>query len=644
MTEKCDLPSKCEDFHDYVVFKDIRIPMRDGVTLSASIIFPSKHGEVDFNNKYPVMLNRTAYAGVNGELTTVPTYMAHYAAERGYVFIINASRGTYLSEGILEPMVNEGPDGVDTVEWIVRQPWCNGKVATMGMSWLGGTQYALQLMGDVPGLETSVIACPAMNSIDGGWVYNGEFFDTSCAAAWAILIAKDQCLYHHLPDAVIKAIMNDNALIGDPMHNPSNLNMTKLLTEHKLRDIPIARHMPFYQRWLDNRDNPEFFAYNSTKNHKHDMKKPLVFMGGWYDLFNMNVLDGFRKAVRDAPSEEISNSHRLIVGHWGHNFNPLVRMFPEGESDARLFTMEWVEQQLKGVPSRFFAESPVTLFVMGENRWRSEKQWPLTDEVRTKFYLHSHGDANSSMGRGELSLIAPDCEEKSDQYISNPDDPVFSPGGHGLMYCGQADQRKTELRQDVLVYTTQPLNEDLEVTGYINAILYADTSATDTDFIMKLVDVCPDGIAYNVVTGGRRGRYLKHGRNAPEALTPGELLEVKIQLKATSYVFKKGHCIRVDICGSDFLNTDLNPNSFSDISSAEKTDYIVSTQNIYHDRERPSMIELPIIPASHERKWIEEWPFRAELTGIDFRKSVAPRYAHNVFPPKEKDKSFFPTE
>ncbi|MFL0582831.1 CocE/NonD family hydrolase [Solibacillus silvestris] len=619
------LPSKTDDFHDYVVYRDVRIPMRDGVELSANICFPSKDGVVDFNKKYPVLLNRSPYGDPASEFSAIPTQMEYFAVERDFVFILNWTRGTFRSDGVLEPMVNEGwgekQDGVDTVNWIVNQSWCNGKVATMGASYLGGTQYLLQLAGDIPGLETSVITCPAVNSSDGGWIYTGEFLDASTAALWPIRRIGDQCNYNHLSEETKVAILADNELLGDLIQYPQKLNLAKLHAEHSLRDIPIARHVPYYQKWLDNRDNPEFFDYSNTKNRKHDVKKPQLFISGWYDLFNLNTLTGFKKMVEDAPSEEIAKGHRLIVGPWNHVYNPIVRQYPEADTDQRLFTMEWIEQQLNGLPSEFFQKNPVSLFVMGENRWRSELTWPLADAAMTRYYIHSNGNANTLYGRGTLSTEPPTVEETPDKYLADPANPVVSYGGHGVTCGGQADQRLVEVRPDVLIYTSEPLEEDMEVTGYIRATLYAATSATDTDFIMKLVDVAPDGLAYNVVTGGRRGRYLKNGRNKPVALTPGQVEEYNIELQATSYVFKKGHRIRVDICSSDSLNVDVNPNAFIDISSATKEDYVVAVQTVYHDVNRPSMIELPIIPASHPRSWIDEWPFSAKLTGVETMKA-----------------------
>lgn len=620
------LPSKPEVHHDYVMYRDVRIPMRDGVELSTNIFFPSQDGVVDFSKRYPVMMNRTGYMGGSGmgEMATAPALQAYFATEQGYVFVNNGSRGTWKSGGgEVRPLQDEGwtehPDGVDTVNWIAQQPWSNGKVATCGISWLGNTQYSIWLTEDVPALVTSAIQCPAMNSIDGGWVYKDEFLDLGCCPAWAFMNVPDQVQTKHLPEETIAAILKDNEEMGDPLFDPAafaSLNFAQLQAKYGLNNIPVIRHAPFYQRWLANRDNPDFFTYNDTRTRKHDAKRPVLFIGSWYDLFNENALGGYMNMVKDAPSEEIAKGHRLIVGTWAHAPAPLYRQYPEADTDQRLLVMEWTQQQVNGVPSKFFQENPVTLFVQGENRWRGEQAWPLPDAQSKKFYLHSMGPANTMMGGGILSEALPAKDSVPDTYMSDPANPV-SIGGSNSLIGGQADQRPAEMRPDVLCYTTEVLKEDVEVTGYVRATLYAATSATDTDFFMKLVDVCPDGICYNIISGGRRGRYLKNGRTKPEALTPGEINEYQIELHSTSYVFKKGHKIRVDICSTDAMNFDINPNAFIDLNTATKEDYVVATQTIYHDAAHPTMIELPIVPANREMNWIDEWPFKASLTGVE---------------------------
>ncbi len=619
------LPGNPEAYLDYVVYRDVRIPMRDGVELSANIFYPAKNGVVDFSKQYPVIMNRSAYMTSEGELSGNPLGMVNFAMEQGYVFVTNASRGTFLSEGgEMRPLMDEGwgehPDGVDTVNWLTQQSWSNGKIATCGYSWLGGTQYSLWLSGDVPdSLVTSAIHMPAMNSFGGGWVYKDEFLEIGVCQLWVLTTVVDQCRNNHLSEDIVARIIEDNKILGDPINNPMvtlGLNIAQLQSTYGLSNIPLVRNVPFYQRWLENRDNPEFFAYNDTHTRKHDANRPLLFVGSWYDLFNENSLTGYMRMVAEAPTEEIAKAHRLIVGPWSHGPNFMYQQYPESYTDQKLFDMEWIQQQVNGIPSKFFEDNPVTLFVQGENRWRSEQSWPLADAEIKKFYLQGAGPANTMLGGGILSEALPGNDQKPDYYKYDPNNPILIGGSHSAV-GGQADQRPAEMRPDVLCYTSAELEEDMEVTGYVRATLYASTSATDTDFFMKLVDVCPDGNCYNVLIGGRRGRYLKNGRSNPTPLIPGEINEYQIELHSTSYVFKKGHKIRVDICSSNAINFDINPNVFIDLNTATRDDYVVAAQTIYHDADHPTVIELPVIPASHQRNWIDPWPFHSSNTGIE---------------------------
>lgn len=619
------MPSQVEAHHDYVVYRDVRIPMRDGVELSANIFFPAKNGVVDFTKKYPILMNRSAYMTSEGELAANPLGIVYFATEQGYAFVLNATRGTFLSGGgKMRPIRDEGwgehRDGVDTVNWLTQQPWSNGKVATCGYSWLGATQYLLWLSGEVPeGLVTSYIGCPVVNSFGNSWAYRDEFFDLACCPLWIFTIAGDQLKNGHLPEDVVAEIMKDNQELGDPFGNSMvmmSMNFAKLQAKYGLINIPVIRQFDFYRGWLENRDNPDHFSYNDTLSRSHADMRPVLFVGSWYDLALDNNLSGYMHAVADAPTEEIAKAHRLIIGPWSHGPNIMYRQYPESYTDQRLLVMEWTQQQVNGIPSQFFQDNPVTLFVQGEERWRGEKSWPLPDAEIKKYYLQGVGPANTMLGGGRLSESLPAADQAPDRYLYDPKNPIFA-GGSFSVVGGQADQRPVEVRPDILCYTSEELKEDTEVTGYVRATLYAATSAEDTDFFMKLIDVCPDGNCYNVLIGGRRGRYLKKGRTDPTPLVPGEINEFRIELHATSYVFKKGHKIRVDICSSDATNYDINPNAFVDLNTATAADYVTAVQTIYHDADHPSVIELPVIPAAHQRNWIDPWPFHTSKTGIE---------------------------
>ena len=490
---------------DFVLYRDVKIPMRDKINLTADIYFPSKEGIVDFSKKYHVILIRSPYKKIPS-LGLFPFDIDSISTGMDYVFINNAVRGTYTSEGVFEPMQNEGwgekKDGIDTVEWIIKQPWCSGKICTCGISYLGGTQIVLQLSGDIKGLETSVITCPAVNSINGGWIYSGEFLDSGCSLGWVIGAACDEQM-EKLSKEEKEQTIKDKKMVSenfttDLMGNTEGLAIQtiKMYQNYSLLEMPVARHFTFWKNWILNRDNPEFFEFNDTTNKSHKKEKPVLITGAWYDLFNHNSLHSYERFVADSPSEKISKAHRLIIGPWGHlGIHPLLRQFPGSKTDFSKMIMEWSQQQLSGIKSDFFENNRISLYIMGENRWRSEQAWPIPDAKITKYYLHSGGMANTFLGNGQLSTALPTKEESPDHYESDPSNPINSISGHSLL-GGSADQRINEIRKDVLVYTSSELKEDLEVIGYINSTIYASTSATDTDFFVKLIDVTTDGIAY----------------------------------------------------------------------------------------------------------------------------------------------------
>lgn len=612
--------------HDYTVFRNVRIPMRDGVELSSNIYFPSDGGKVDFSLAYPAVVVRTPYMD-SQEDVSCPPFSDYFMCERGYVVVLNAVRGTFLSGGVMDPLADEGwgerKDGVDLARWIVEQPWSNGQIVNVGDSYLAAAAYLMNLSGEAKsvGLEASIVSIPFVNNHDGGLVYSGEAIDNSAMVLYAIQRVLDKGTFENMPDDVQRHIREDSHEIGDLLDNPTMLYapgfVDDLMRNYAYDNIPVARRLPWYRKWLENRDNPEYFEFCDITRRSHDTGIPILYMGGWGDIFLTNSLRGFAKAVKDAADAEAAKKYAMIIGPWGHVPNPLVRKFPGSETDNRIIAQEWFERCLNDRKSETFDENPVMIYVMGENRWRGEKEWPLPDAVPTRYYLHSDGSANTLMGDGRLSTEAPIGDEAPDRYVYDPANPVAARGGNGISFGGQCDQREVEMRSDVLVYTSGALAERIEVTGYVKMLLYASTSAQDTDFVAKVLDVFPDGTVYNVAVGLRRGRYLQNGRTSPTALDPGKVYAWEIALRATSYVFGAGHRIRVEITSSDSLNIEVNPNTFVDLNSCTSEDYVVANQTVFHNGTCASHIELPIIPSSHERRWLDPWPFRAELTGVN---------------------------
>lgn len=592
---------------DVVVFRNIMVPMRDGARLATDIYLPSRNGVVDPTARYPVVLVRTPY----GKLEPLPVGVTTYLPKHGYAVVVQDARGTNQSDGVFEPMLNESwgakQDGADTIAWLIRQPWSNGKVGTTGMSYLGGVQLLIATM-NVSGFVTGVIQVPAVNQFGKGWVYDGHMFDLGTNAPWVLGMASTVAAKS--PPAIREAILADVTAAGGPIGLPDERALT-LLNGRSLRDVPIARHIPFWQEWLDHRDNPAYFANNDVAVRFNKVTTPLLHWTGWYDLFHRNSIDAYEGIRAHGASASAREGQRLIVGPWAHVQCGQCRQFPGSQVDDTVATRAWMDWQMGGMRDPVF-DHPVIIYVMGADRWRAEDSWPLAGTVRTKYYLHSNGRANSSGGDGRLSTQKPKSTESADSYMSDPSSPVPSLGGHGL-FGGPRDQQMNERRSDLLTYSTPPLSEDVEVTGHVRAMLYASSSATDTDWHIKLIDVFPDGRAYNITNGAVRARYRK-SRTAPTALTPSSVEAYDVDLWSTSIVFRKGHRIRVEIASSDYPNTDLNPNRFIDLSKATQNDYVVAHQKIFHDAAHPSSIELPIIPAERPRKWIPT-PFPAGPEG-----------------------------
>ena len=573
--------------------------MRDGVGLASDIYRPVKaEGET---GPLPTILVRTPYdKGFPFQWHANPPYEF---TRRGYVAVMQDTRGTGASEGEFEPLLNESwgdkQDGADTIAWIRQQPWSNGQVTTFGGSYCGGVQLPLLTM-DVPGYEAAFVEMPAVSKSGISWLYNDQMLDLQTSLWWSVYMAYTLAGNNSELLALIAA---DEAEAGikstDALLNPNCV--WELLRGRSLRDALIARHLPFWQRCLDARENPSLFDTTDALSRLDKVKKPIVHFSGWYDLFNQNSIDAYVGITESGATPEARDGQRLWIGPWGHQGNPAFRQFPEAELDDLGAAAAWMNQQLRGKRDPAF-DHRVIIYVMGENRWRAETSWPLPGTRLVTFYLHSEGDARSANGNGTLTTVPPVKGEAPDSYRYDPADPVPTLGGRGVM-AGPVDQRPNEGRDDVLVYTTAPLEEEIEVTGSARVTLHAASSATDTDWFVKLVDVFPDGEAYNLGSGSVRARYRK-SRMEPVALTPGEVVAYEIDLMPTSNVFKKGHCIRLIISSADFPESDINPNQFIDLSTATPADYVVAEQTVHHDAAYPSAIELPVIPADRERNWV----------------------------------------
>ena len=581
-----------------IVDFDVPARMRDGTTLRANVYRPAGEG------KWPVLLTRLPY----GKDFPIGASMMDPAqvARRGYVVIVQDTRGRLTSEGEWVPFVNEALDGVDTIEWAAQLPYSNGSVGMYGLSYFGFTQWASAVHH--PTALKAMVPFQTWNDPLNGVIFRGGALELGTSGNWQLMMGLDVLMRRHRddPQAMGRAIY----MLAKEMDALGKLGYWSLpLNEfgplHRQNVAPS-----FFQNFSRPMDRTHELIEPMTIVGKHEqVTVPTLNAGGWYDIFLQDTITNFT-TMREHGSTPEARQSKLVIGPWthGHVTNPIGELnFGFGSSAAFIdlqidFTnlqVRWFNHWLKGIDTGMLKEAPIKLFVMGANAWRDEQEWPLARAVNTRYYLHSNGGANSLHGNGYLTTDLPDRDESaSDKYDYDPNNPVITRGGALLLSPeyppGPFDQQPTESREDVLVYTSGELKEDLEVTGPIKVHLWAVSSAPDTDFVARLVDVHDDGYAQNLTDGIIRARYRHFERGeTPSLIEPGKAYEYEIDLWATSNVFKAGHRIRLEVTSSNFPRWDRNPNTGHDFGT--DTEMVVAHQTILHDAEHASYIVLPIV-------------------------------------------------
>ena len=578
----------------YNVVHEKNVPMktRDGLTLYADIVRP------DAPSRYPVLVSRTPY-GKDAAMQN-PDNSAFFFSRRGYVTVMQDCRGRFTSEGEYYPMVNDVPDGYDAVEWAARLPWSNGRVGTFGQSYMGATQYMIACNSPMPPNLGAMVPVSAAADYHQGWVYHtGGAMLWGWAVPYAIHKGRNTLERKGRQDLFQK--------MDEYVEHGTNFAMP-LHQEWYLR-LPIAdwagllsEAAPYFADYIDHADDGEYWWNINVLRHLEGVQVPMLHISSWYDIFLEGALNAYQGIKGHSAFPQARRGQHLVIGPWGHLF-PYVEptsqgtgdidFGPEALVDLHERQLRWFDYWLKDIETGIMEEPPVTLFVMGENRWRTLEDWPPPSARYVPYYLHSRGSANTLHGDGSLSTVPPD-DEAPDTYTYDPEDPILSFGGNNLAIpLGVQDQRRVEERRDVLVFTSDPLERPLEVTGPIKVYLWAATTAPDTDFTAKLVDVHPDGYARNLQDGIIRARY-RASRTSPTPVEPGRVYEYTIDLWATSNVFLPGHSTRVEISSSDFPRFDRNPNTGAPFGS--DTVQEKAQQTIYHRRKFPSHILMPIIP------------------------------------------------
>ena len=573
--------SRLQSAESYEVTIDhgVAARMRDGVILRADVYRPKSAGQ------FPVLLERTPYNKSND------ADFGLMAAARGFVVVIQDVRGRYTSDGDWYTFIHESNDGYDTVEWAAALPYSNGKVGMWGGSYVGATQM-LTAIAHPPHLAGICPIDTASNYHDG-WTYQGGAFEQWFSESWTSILAQDT-----FNRAVQK---QTNALEGAwklPLARYPLFNFP----DSSSSSVPASATSlaPYFLDWLAHPAYDGYWKQFSIEEHYADITVPSLTVAAWYDIFLGGSLRNYLGIKSRGGSEAARHGQHLLVTVGGHagsgrkigdlDFGPAA-----AQDDENQITLHWYEFLFKGVQNEF-AGKPVKIFVLGLNQWREEDDWPISRAQSTRFFLHSTKNANSLRGDGTLST-APPRAESSDHYLYDPANPVPTTGGP--LCCdelreppGPQDQRVVEAREDVLIYSTLAFAQDTEITGPISLELFAKSSAVDTDFTAKLLDVAPDGYAQNLTEGIVRARY-RDSQERSSPLNPGQIYKFTIDLWSNSNLFRKGHILRLEVSSSNFPRFDRNLNTGEDPALA--THYVSATNTIYHDTEHPSALLLPVV-------------------------------------------------
>ena len=561
---------------------NLSVPMADGVRLATDVFRPRASG------RYPVILVRTPYgthvtAAQMGGSATDPLW----AARSGYVMVFQDVRGTGASEGDLRPLRHEAGDGAVGVDWAASQEWSNGSVLMAGASYYGATQLLAAtrkppaLKGLMPGFTSS--------EYYDGWTYEGGAFRLGTELMWAA-----GTTYADLPRRAARGEdVSADAQALEAVVSDLPAAFARLPLAELPRQIPA---LGFYGEWLAHPNRDEFWSQIAVNERYDTIEVPAIHTAGWSDIFLKGTLENYIGLRARAANEHARANQRLIITPWGHGvppgeivgevwFGPAAGALAMANLQTRL--REFIEATLTGDGS--LGSPPVQMFVMGANRWRDEDDWPLARAQDARFYLRSGG---------RLTREAP-ADDAPSEFVYDPADPVPTVGGNTLLpggglVMGPRDRRAVRERPDVLLYTSEVLGQDVEVTGPLTATLHVASSARDTDFTAALLDIYPDGRAIGIADGILRLRY-RNGFAEQQPAMPGEVYEIEVDLAATSNVFKAGHRIGVEVSSSNFPRFDRNPNHGGVIAEATEYDFVIARQHVFHDSGRASYITLPIV-------------------------------------------------
>lgn len=561
------------------VTRNVACEARDGVTLRTDVYQPTEGGP------YPVLLMRLPYDKTQAE--TIGYAHPAWYARQGYIVAVQDCRGRWQSDGEWYPFQYETTDGYDAIEWAARLPNSSNQVGMFGFSYAGATQL-LPATARPPSLRS---ICPAFTGSQyyDGWTYNNGAFSLAFAASWATDLAQVRARRDRDDREYAELVAAFQSAPSWYPHLP-------------LSDYPplAGDAAPYFHDWLAHPTYDDYWSRWSIDEDYGRVSVPALHIAGWYDIFLNGSVRNFTGLQQSAGNETARRNQKLLIGPWMHL--PWEPLGGAGDDEAGPHAIDnwqirWFDQFLKDDETGVM-DSPVTIFVLGERRWRDCSDWPPPEAVPTPFYLHSHGRANSVFGDGRLDRETP-ADEPPDVFSYDPAAPTLSQGGHSCCFpfvapMGPANQGPSENVNGVLVYTTEPLGQDLTLMGEASVVLYAATSALDTDWTARLCYVDELGSSTNLQEGIVRARY-RDSLVEPRLLTPWLVERYEITLGSVAMMIPAGYRIRVSISSSDFPQWDRNLNTGGPLFREGFTMAVVATQSVLHDDRYPSHIILPIV-------------------------------------------------
>lgn len=583
------------------------IELKDGVKLGTDIFVPKKIFKE--KSKCPTILVRLPY------WKDMFSFLGYGYAAYGFVAVIQDIRGTGHSNGFNYYLFTEREDGLETLTWISKQYWYNGKIGMTGASYFGITQLALSW-------DNEYLTCisPAITSTLNLWKKNGGLqIHALTTSIYRIMV--NIVTHREIPQVqtltklMFERFLNPKyALFNDPIKKKSRISLSQLKgkTIKEIQELlvayynvkkfdPTKRSYKVYFQFLNDflitqgLDKDTYKMSGFLEMDTRNLSQPVFMLAGWQDMFLEKQLEDFlvikQKAIGDARKYS-----KMIIGSWAHGAighpeskirNAGMLSFFRGFLNLN-WNRYWLMDDEKAFPD--INRSSIKYWTMGKNIWKYTEIWPPENIENTRLFLHSGGKANTVNGDGILTFEEP-ANELEDTYIFNPMNPVITRGGRNLLILkGAQDQKDAEKREDVLIYTSKSLEKGIEITGTVKMILYASSSALDTDFMIKLVDVFPNGKALNILDAGIRARF-RNGDEIPHLIEPGKVYQYEIELGNTSNYFRKAHRIRIEISSSNFPRFDINANLGG---KGKPGDYIVAEQQVYHSKEAPSHLIIPI--------------------------------------------------